>query len=124
MHTAQLLEDSLLVVWNDRDADRRLDAMKKIYAPAIHFYESNAGEAIVGHQAINELISTLQAEWPIDFQFVLNKPSQVNHQLQFISWELGPQGAEPVASGMDIAVVENDLIQSLHLFLDAPEKAS
>ena len=117
--TAKLLEDSLLVIWNDRDSDKRLETMKKTYAPDIHFYESNEGNAIIGHQAINELISKLQSEWPIEFQFELNKPSQVNHTIQVISWNLGPKGATPVASGMDVAIIENDLIKSLYLFLDA-----
>ena len=117
-NTAQLLEDSLLIIWNDRDADRRLEAMKKTYSADIHFYESNAGDAIVGYQAINTLISKLQAEWPIEFQFELNKPSQVNHLIQIISWNLGPKGAQPVATGMDVAVIESGLIKSLYLFLD------
>lgn len=116
--TAKLLEDSLLIIWNDRDSNRRLEAMKQIYSPDIHFYENNDGNAITGHRAINELISTLQREWPVEFQFELNKPSQVNHSTQIISWNLGPKGAPPVASGMDVAVTENDLIKSLYLFLD------
>ena len=116
--TAKLLEDSLLIIWNDRDADKRLEAMKAIYHPDIHFFESNEGEPIVGHQAINELISTLQAQWPLEFQFELNKPSQVNHTTQVASWNLGPKGAPPIASGMDVAITENDKIQSLYLFLD------
>lgn len=115
---AQLLEDSLLLIWNDRDAERRLAAMEKVYAPGIHFYESDAGEPVVGHQAINELISKLQAEWPLEFRFELNKPSSVNHTVQVISWNLGPAGAQPVATGTDIALVENDRIHALYLFLD------
>jgi hypothetical protein len=116
--TAKLLEDSLLIIWNDRNAENRLEAMKEIYAPDIHFFESNTGEAIVGHKAINELISKLQTEWPIEFQFELNKPSQVNHTTQIVSWKLGPKGALPIAIGMDVAVTENEMIKSLYLFLD------
>ena len=119
--TAQLLEDSLLVIWNDRNAERRLEAMKKTYAPDIHFYESNAGEPIIGHEAINELIARLQHEWAIEFKFELNKPSQVNHTTQIISWNLGPQGAQPVATGMDVAIIEDELIKSLYLFLDVSQ---
>ncbi len=122
--TAQLLENSLLVIWNDRNADRRLEAMKKTYAPDIHFYEFNAGEAIVGHTEINELISKLQREWPPESKFELNKPSQVNHSVQIASWTLGPQGMQPVATGVDVAVIENDLIKSFYLFLDIPEKSN
>ncbi len=116
---AKLLEDSLLVIWNDRNVERRLEAMAKTYSSDIHFYESDTGNAIIGHQAINELISKLQREWPIEFQFELNKPSQVNRTIQVISWNLGPKGATPVATGMDVAITENDLIKSLYLFLDA-----
>jgi hypothetical protein len=116
--TAKLLEDSLLVIWNDRNAESRLESMQSIYATDIHFFESNIGEAIVGHKAINELISKLQIEWPIEFQFELSKPSQVNHTTQIISWNLGPKGAAPIATGMDVAITENDLIKSLYLFLD------
>jgi hypothetical protein len=116
--TAKLLEDSLLVIWNDRNADNRLEAMQRIYAPDIHFFESNAGEAIVGHKAINELITKLQTEWLIEFQFESNKPPQVNHTTQVISWNLGPKGGTPIATGMDVAIIEHDLIKSLYLFLD------
>ena len=116
--TAKLLENSLLIIWNDRNADKRLEAMKQIYAPDIHFFESNTSEPVVGHQAINELISKLQMKWPIEFVFELNKPAQMNHETQIISWNLGPKGATPVTTGMDVAVIENNLIKSLYLFLD------
>ena len=121
--SAQLLENSLLVIWNERNADRRLEAMKQTYAPDVHFYEFNTGEAIVGHTAINELIAKLQKEWPSESRFELNKPSQVNHHVQIASWNLGPQGMQPVATGMDVAVIENDLIKSFYLFLNTPGKS-
>ena len=121
---AQLLEISLLVIWNDRNADKRLEAMKKTYASDVHFYEFNSGEPIIGHKAINELISKLQSEWPPESRFELNKPSQANHSIQIASWNLGPQGMQPVATGMDVAVIENDLIKSFYLFFDTPEKSS
>jgi len=116
--TAQLLEESLLAIWSSRNPDGRLDVMKKIYAPDIHFYETNTGDPIVGHQAINQLISRLQSEWPAESRFEITGPSQVNHSVQIASWTLGPQGAQPVATGMDVAVIENNLIKSLYLFLD------
>ena len=115
---AQLLENSLLVIWSDPNADRRLEEMKKTYAPDVHFYEFNTEEAIIGYKAINELISKLQKEWPPESRFELNKPSQVNHSLQIASWNLGPEGKQPAITGVDVAVIENDLIKSFYLFLD------
>jgi hypothetical protein len=121
-NSAKLLEDSLLVIWNDRDAAKRLAAMKEVYAADMVFYESNEGPAITGYQPINDLIAKLQAQWPPEFRFELNRPSQVNHQVQHISWTLGIPGQPPVATGMDIAIIEDGKIKSLHLFLDAPDK--
>jgi len=118
--TAQLLEDSLLVIWNDRNADNRAKAMQNIYAADIVFFETNDGPAIKGHQAMNELIATLQAQWPAEFKFELTGPARVNHQVQYIAWRLGVHGQPAAATGMDLAVVENGRIASLHLFLDAP----
>jgi len=120
-NTTKQLEDSLLVIWNDRDAQKRLDVMQKIYAPDIVFYETNEGPAISGYQAINELITALQANWPAAFRFELREPLRVNHQVQYISWTLGIPGEAPAASGMDIAIIENEQIKSLHLFLDTPQ---
>ena len=120
-NTAQLLEDSLLVIWNDRNADRRLEAMQRIYAPDIRFFEGDAAAPVIGYQAINELISNLQTGWAAEFQFELHKQPQANHGVQLISWGLGVPGAPPVATGSDVAVIESNLIQSLYLFLDASE---
>jgi hypothetical protein len=116
---AQQLEDSLLVIWNDRNAANRLAAMENVYASDIHFYESHEGPAIIGYQAINEVISGLQSKWPLDFTFQLNGPARANHQVQQIAWHLGTPGQPPVASGMDIAIIEGEKIKSLHLFLEA-----
>jgi len=121
-NTANLLEDSLLLIWNDRDAASRLAAMEQVYAMDIVFYESNVGAAITGYQAINDLIATLQVQWPPQFRFELNRPAQVNHRVQHISWTLGIPGQTPVATGMDVALIEDGKIKSLHLFLDSAAK--
>ncbi|QHV95350.1 hypothetical protein [Spirosoma endbachense] len=119
--SAKLLEDSLLVIWNDRNTERRLEAMNEIYAVDIIFYETNEGQPITGYQAINELISGLQTQWPSAFKFELTGPAKVNHQVQHIAWRLGVPGQAQVATGMDVAIIDNHKIKSLHLFLDAPE---
>ena len=119
--SAKLLEDSLLVIWNDRSAERRLQAMKEVYASDMIFYETNEGQAITGYEAINDLISVLQSKWPPEFKFELTSPAKVNHQVQHISWRLGIPGQEPAATGMDVAIIEDHRIKSLHLFLNTPE---
>jgi arginyl-tRNA synthetase len=121
---AQLLENSVLAIWSEPNADKRLEEMKKTYAVDVHFYEFNSEKAVIGYKAINELIAKLQKEWPPETRFELNKPSQVNHQIQVVSWNMGPQGKPPVATGIDVAVIENDLIKSFYLFIDTPLKSN
>lgn len=82
--TAQLLEDSLLKIWNERNDNVRMDMMGKIYSDEIEFYESNAGPAFIGYQAINDLIGKLQAQWPVEFNFTITS-SMVNHEAQYVS---------------------------------------
>lgn len=118
-NTAQLLEDSLFLVWNNRDAAARLAAMQKVYSVDIHFYEAHNAPAIIGYDAINEVISKLQSSWPPEFVFEAAAPAKANHQIQQAAWRLGVPGQPPVATGMDIAIVEDNRIISLHLFLDA-----
>jgi hypothetical protein len=115
--TAQLLEESLLVIWNDRNAESRLEGMKKTYAPDIVFYENNEGPAFIGYEAINALVDKLQGSWPLEFKFELTAPAKVNHQVQHIAWKLGIPGQKPVATGMDVAIIEDHRIKSLHLLL-------
>lgn len=119
--TAKILEDSLLVIWNDRDAQRRLSAMQNIYADDMAFYESNDGQAIIGHEAINNVIAGLQSQWPDEFKFELLSPAMMNRQVQYITWRLGVPGSEAVATGADVAIVEDGKIKSLHLFLNKAE---
>ena len=124
MSQAQLLETSLLVIWNDRNADRRLEMMKKTYTADVQFYEFNDAKPIVGFAAISDVITKLQAAWPAESVFKLNKPSQVNHSIQIACWDLGPQGAPSIAKGIDVAVIENSLIKSFYLFLEPQDKAT
>ncbi|OIN57398.1 hypothetical protein [Arsenicibacter rosenii] len=116
----QLLEDSLLKVWSERDDEQRLRVMEQIYATDIVFYETNEGEAIKGHQAMDELIRKLQTQWPPEFVFTITSPVVINHGISHVSWTLGPAHGTPVASGMDIAVIEGGVIKGLYLYLDDP----
>ena len=120
-NAAQLLEDSLLKVWNERNDKIRIEMMRKIYSADIAFYESSESPAFVGHQAINDLIGKLQAQWPIEFNFTIAS-SMINHDAQYVSWTLGASGEPHVASGADIAIVENDKIKSLYLLLNSSDK--
>ena len=116
----QLLEDSLLKIWSERDDAQRMEVMKRIYAADIVFYDSDNGQAIIGHQALDSLIIKLQDQWPPEFVFVLTKPVAVNHGVSYAAWTLGAANTTPAASGVDIAIIEQGLIKELYLYLDDP----
>ncbi|WP_228372405.1 hypothetical protein [Chryseobacterium daeguense] len=118
MSTSILLKDSLLLIWNNRNAAERLILMDKIYSSDIKFYEDNNSEPITGHESINNLIQNLQKDWPSDFEFTIKEDPKINHNLQKISWHLGSKGSAPVAAGTDIALIKNGKIESLYLFLE------
>lgn len=117
MNSTILLQDSLLLIWNNRNSAERLLLMEKIYAPDIHFYESDNSEPFIGFESINNLIGKLQQEWASDFEFVLTEAPKSNHNVQHISWKLGTSELI-VATGSDIAIVEGNKIKSLYLFLN------
>ncbi|WP_449398620.1 hypothetical protein [Chryseobacterium wanjuense] len=118
MDTAStILQDSLLLIWNNRNSAERIALMEKIYASDITFYESDSSEPFVGTESIDHLIQTLQKDWPSDFEFTLTETPKSNHNVQQISWQLGIPGQQPAAKGMDIAIIENGRIKALYLFL-------
>ncbi len=114
---SNLLKDSLLLIWNNRNSAERLALMDRTYAPDITFFESDDSEPFVGFSAIDNLIEKLQQDWPSDFEFVLTGSPKSNHNVQHISWQLGIPGQQPVATGADVAFIENGKIKLLYLFL-------
>ncbi|WP_221931300.1 hypothetical protein [Pedobacter westerhofensis] len=114
---SQLLEDSLLLIWNNRNSVERLELMEKIYSGDIVFFENDYSEPFKGFTAINDLIDKLQLSWPESFKFTTTD-FEINHNIQYVSWVLGPDAQQPVAAGKDIAIIENGKIVSLYLFLD------
>jgi len=112
-----LLQDSLLLIWNNRNSSERLKLMEKIYAPDIKFFEDDQSEPFIGYETIDNLIQKLQQDWPDNFEFKLITTPKSNHNIQHISWELGTSGQQSVAAGADVAIIEDGKIKSLYLFL-------
>jgi SnoaL-like domain len=112
-----LMEKSLIEVFGQRDFARREAAIAEIYTADCTFFE--ADERIVGRDALNAKIERLLQESP-GFVFRAAGPAQVNHDLGRLQWRLGPTGAPPVVTGMDVAVFERGRIRALYTFLDKP----
>ena len=119
---ADLMLKNLQEVFNDRDAARRMAAVKSIDAQEAEFFEGN--ERFNGHDAISARVGALQASLPPDFRFSPTSAPTGNHELGRLTWRVGPAAAPPVATGMDLALFKNGRIQSLYVFLGGPADQS
>jgi hypothetical protein len=114
--SVELLENNLQEVWNQRDPALRLKAIEKIYAADASLY--HVGSELTGHDAINNSVTTVLKNLPPGFEFNLIKPIVINNKIGRAIWGVGLKGQPPASTGMDIAVLENGMIQSLYVFLD------
>lgn len=113
---ALLMEENLKQVWSERDEARRMKAIESIYAKdAVLHHVDNRTD---GREAINKNVTSVIGKMPPDFVFGILKPIIINNNLGRLIWGLGPEGKPPVATGMDIAILENEKIKSLYVFLD------
>ena len=112
-----LMESNLLEVFGQPDSARRAAAIAEIYTANCTFFES--GERIVGRDALNARIAGILQE-ARGFVFRATGPAEVNNDLGRLHWQLGPVGAPPAVTGMDIAIFEHGRIRALYTFLDKP----
>jgi hypothetical protein len=113
---AQMMENNLNQVWNERNAGARLKAIERIYPEEANLY--HVGDQVTGPDAINNSVTSTLQHLPSDFVFTKLKPVIINNSIGRLIWGAGPSGQPPVAMGMDIAHFENGKIKSLYVFLD------
>ena len=111
----RLMERNVLEVFGERDSERRMSVINELYTENCTFFE--ADDQIVGRNALNAKVEQILKEAP-GFVFRLTGPAEVNHDLGRVRWQLGPNGAAPLVTGMDVAVFEQGRICSLYAFLD------
>jgi len=111
-----LLARNLDDVFNERDSDRRMQAIKALYAEDAVFYEGD--DKFEGWAAIAKRFDDILAPTPSEFRFsVVKTPGQIRN-LEQLQWQLGPVQGTAVASGLDVAQVSQGKIQSLYTFVD------
>jgi hypothetical protein len=111
-----LMRANLARVFGERDAARRIAAIRELYAADAVLHEPHA--SVRGHAAISEAVSQLLASLPQDFVFSAAAPAVGHNGLGRLNWRSGPPGGPVAATGTDVAQIESDRIRSLHVFLD------
>jgi hypothetical protein len=113
----ELMQRNLRDVFGQRDPDRRLAAIQEIYAPDATLFEPHG--AVQGHAAISDAVSTLLDSLPPSFSFASVGPAVGHHGVARLRWKSGPAGGRVAVTGIDVAHIERDVIQSLYVFLDS-----
>ncbi len=115
---AALLRENMARVFNERDAERRLAAVRELYTGDATLYEPQS--AVSGHEAISGAVGELLATLPPDMMFTPTGAEGNHHGLSFARWQGGAAGGEAVVTGMDVAHVSAGRISALYVFLDQP----
>lgn len=111
-----LMLANLLEVFGERDPERREAAIARTYAPDVVFTDPD--EVTTGHQALNEKAQRLLDGAP-GFVFSPAGPVYENHDLGYLAWDFGPEGHDPVVSGMDICFIADGVIAKVYTLLTA-----
>jgi SnoaL-like protein len=114
---ADLMHANLFEVFNERDANRRREAIGRTYAADVRFIDPE--EVVTGHDALDAKAGRLLDESP-GFVFSAAGPVMVNHDLGYLPWNFGPDGEPPVVRGIDIALVEDGVIKTIYTLLLGP----
>jgi hypothetical protein len=117
----RLMERNVSEVFGERDPGPRQRVIAELYAEDCAFYDAE-GKSI-GQGAISDHVGRILDEGPPGFAFSLVGPAEVIHDLGRLRWQLGPAGAPPVMTGMDVAVFANGKIQTLYTFIETPVPA-
>ena len=108
---SNLMEASLLGVFNERDAQRRARAIETAYAPDVRWTDDEG--TCVGREALEAKVRELQSHMD---GMVLAKASSIYQTRGFgyLAWTLGPEDGDPVETGFDAAIVRNDVIAEFY----------
>jgi len=115
----EIMEDVIaryLECWNQTDPAARRTLIDEVWADDAEYSDPMA--QVRGRAAIDATIGAVQEQFP-GLVFTLAGPVDAHHRQARFSWGLGPDGAEPLVIGFDVAVAdEQDKITMVLGFLD------
>lgn len=116
MTDLQTVAERYIAIWNETDPAARRRAIDELYAPDGAYVDPLA--VAEGRDAIDATVAAVQAQFA-GLVFTLGSVVDTHHNLARFTWNLGPEGAEPIVVGFDVVVATDDgRIQNVHGFLD------
>ncbi|TRW86161.1 nuclear transport factor 2 family protein [Mycolicibacterium sp. 018/SC-01/001] len=108
----RLMEENLLAVFNERDADARLAVVRRNYAPDVRW--SDAEETVTGQDRLHEKAQALLDGPLAGLDFTPAGPVHQVANMGYLNFEVYAPGATDVLiAGFDVAIVENGVIAQL-----------
>jgi hypothetical protein len=102
--------------WNQTEPAARRTLIDEVWAADAQYTDPMAQAR--GRDAIDATIEAVQEQFP-GLVFSLAGPVDAHHRQARFTWGLGPDGAEPLVIGFDVAVTdEDDKITTVLGFLD------
>ena len=111
----QLMQGNLLEVFNERDPERRREAIARTYSPDVHWTDDEG--VTVGHAALDaKAAELLDKIGPL--QFVTAGPVHQTVGFGHLAWHLVAENdTTPQVSGFDVAIIRDDVIAELYTVL-------
>src|SRR5688500_17773030 len=103
MTSADLATRYLAKVSNERDPQRRREAIEGLFDKAIRYVDQDG--PVDGREAFIRRIDYLAAMMGPRTQFSLKRPAQEVDDLLVFHWQLGTPDSDPILSGTDVAIV-------------------
>jgi hypothetical protein len=111
---SDLMHANLLEVFGERDRERRLAAIDRTYTEDVVLHDPEG--VVTGRTALDAKVAGLLDGAP-GFVFRPAGPLRECDDLGLLAWEFGPDGEPPVVTGIDIALVSDGRIASVHTIL-------
>jgi hypothetical protein len=108
-----------LAIWNSPAGAQRTRSIAETYSSDVLVAESDA--VYHGHAGVARAIDGLHSALP-GMRLELSGAIQTAQALSTYSWTLGPAGAAPVVTGRDVITVQDGVIDSVYVFIDAPQQ--
>lgn len=110
------LIERYLAIWNEQDPARRRAEIDEVWTEDARYVDPLA--VAEGRHAIDATIAAVQQQFP-GLTFRLGGPVDAHHNVARFTWELGPDGGEPIVIGFDVAACADDgRLSAVHGFLD------
>lgn len=108
-----------LAIWNSPAGEERSRSIASTYADDVLVAEADA--VYHGPEGAEKAIDALQAAVP-GMRLALNSPIQTAQDLSTYTWTLGPADGAPVATGRDVITVQDGVVKTVYVLIDAPEQ--